>query len=106
MITLPVMNPYTKSFVRLWRRKIHMAVTMHGMNTNLQALVSYIVPENLEPLLQGHTSLDALLDIVCHHYEKEVASSLSEVIRQEKFLFIRVIMKQSDKKPSIPRKNH
>ncbi|KAI5136358.1 hypothetical protein NEAUS04_0090 [Nematocida ausubeli] len=89
MIQLPVMTPEMQPFVRLWRKRIQRAVTMFGMNTNFQILVSYLVPKELEPLLQGHTSLEALLDIICHHYEKEGQSPLGANLRQENFLFIR-----------------
>ncbi|KAI5164433.1 hypothetical protein NEAUS04_2201 [Nematocida ausubeli] len=89
MIQLPVMTPKMQPFVRLWRKRIQKAVIMSGMNTNFQTLVSYLVPEELEPLLQGHTSLDTLLDIICHHYEKKGQSPLGTNLKQENFLFIR-----------------
>ncbi|EHY66168.1 hypothetical protein NERG_00864 [Nematocida ausubeli] len=62
---------------------------MAVLDKDLTQIIMYLVPSEVESTLQGHTTLDALLEAVCNFYEKKHHTHTYTLPKQADFLFIR-----------------
>ncbi|KAI5162275.1 hypothetical protein NEAUS03_1969 [Nematocida ausubeli] len=89
LLQIPQVTPDVERKIRVWRKEVQSIINMTGLDKDLNQLIMHLVPSEVESILQGHVTLDALLDAVCNFYEKKHHTPTYTLPKQEDFLFIR-----------------